>query len=107
MRLYRGPVLLRGLPLAVGAVSAIDTTTSLEQAVDEAMSRELPCEAGTPRGCHGNNPARWYAIRSCACPVDTWCDPDRSLALALEAALDGLICQRCNVRVTVRWEPIR
>lgn len=78
----------------------------LVRSVEQVFS-DVPCEAGRHGGCGGDNPARWYGVRSCGCPVDTWCDRDR-MALLNHVALHGALeCVPCDVEITVRWAPIR
>lgn len=87
---------------------SVDTTTSLEVLDAEALTPESPCEAGEFTGCHGQNMARWYGLRSCGCPVDTWCDSDMRVAIAWQVAGGGTVhCFPCDVTIVIRFEPIR
>lgn len=89
----------------------IDTTTSLEQAVDEAFAEARGCEF---HGHVGDAPAVWYLIYRpdvCECPPrhpTPFCAPcraryERKLHYCFDCPVSGVPAED----IVLRWVPIR
>lgn len=103
MRLYRGPVVLRGLPLADGAlVTAIDTTTSLDIELAEWLDRPWICE---PAVGTCDREAAWWLVLSCGHTFAA-CSPCKEQQDDYLSVMRGLVdCLVDKQIVTWRWEP--
>lgn len=83
---------------------SVDTTTSLEQAVDAALGRDLTCEQIKP-SC--DKPATWWRIMPCCGFVQAVCGPHKNP----HPASQRWHCNACGAwdvpKSGTRWEPIR